>query len=60
MAFYVTVETNAGTFAEWHIGSLDIGKTRNLELQNPTKTMRGVRGAGNPTTFRVRIRSAAA
>ena len=54
----VTVETDGGTYAEWHIGVLDVGKTRPLELQYPTKTMRGVRSTGKSTTFRVRIRSA--
>jgi hypothetical protein len=60
MAFYVTVETDGGTYAEWHVGSLDVGKTAPLELQFPTKTMRGVRSPGKSSTFRVRIRSAPA
>lgn len=58
MAFYVTVETDGGAYAEWHVGSLDVGRTRSLELQYPTKTMRGVRSTGKSSTFRVRIRSA--
>ncbi len=59
MAFHVTVETDAGTYAEWHVPSLDSNKSSNLAGQVVTKRMRGGRG-GNSRTFRVRIRSAPA
>jgi hypothetical protein len=58
MSFYVTVETDGGTYAGWHVASLDIGKTVSLARQFAEKPMRGVRAAGSISTFRVRIRSA--
>jgi hypothetical protein len=58
MALPVTVETDGGTYADWHFGNLYIGKTVPLEQQFAAKTMRGARGAGLANTFRVRIRSA--
>ncbi|MGE5193732.1 MAG: DUF1570 domain-containing protein [Deltaproteobacteria bacterium] len=58
MSFHVTVETDGGTYADWHVANLDIGKTAPLARQYATKTMRGVRTSGVASTFRVRIRSA--
>jgi hypothetical protein len=58
MSFHVTVETDGGTYAGWHVGSLDINKTAPLAKQFAEKPMRGVRAAGSVSTFRVRIRSA--
>jgi hypothetical protein len=58
MSFHVTVETDGGTYAGWHVASLDIGKTASLVKQFAEKPMRGVRAAGSVSTFRVRIRSA--
>jgi hypothetical protein len=58
MSFHVTVETDGGTYAGWHVGSLDIGKTAPLVKQFAEKPMRGVRAAGSTSTFRVRIRAA--
>src|SRR5262249_27287806 len=58
MSFHVTVETDGGTYAGWHVGSLDIGKSAPLVKQFAEKPMRGVRAAGSASTFRVRIRSA--
>ena len=57
MAYYVTVETDAGTYAGWHVPNLDVQKSTKLDLQIVTKRMRG--GEGGPArTFRVKIRSA--
>jgi hypothetical protein len=56
MAFYVTVETDAGTYAGWHVPNLDVQKSTNLDLQLVTKRMQGARG-GPARGFRVRIRS---
>jgi hypothetical protein len=58
MSFHVTVETDGGTYAGWHVGNLDIGKTAPLVKQFAEKPMRGVRVAGSTSTFRVRIRAA--
>lgn len=61
MAFYVTVETDAATYADWFIRRLDPLKSAPLPAQNVVKSMRAAAmpGAG-PRTFRVRIRSAPA
>lgn len=59
MAYFVTVETDGGTYADWHIPSLEIGKTAILANKNAAQLMRGVARAGASRTFRVRIHSAA-
>lgn len=56
MAFHVTVETDAGTYADWHVPLLDTNKTASLAQQNVVKRMQGGRG-GPSRTFRVKIRS---
>jgi len=63
MAFHVTVETDAATYAEWLIPKLDLLKTTPLAAQNVVKPMRIAAAPGRgpgPRTFRVRIRSAPA
>jgi hypothetical protein len=59
MAYHVTIETDGGTYAEWHIPNLDINKTVDLDRQAVTKLMRNVIRRGAAATFRVRIRSSA-
>jgi hypothetical protein len=56
MSYHVTVETDAGTYADWHVPSLDMLKTAPLKKQYAQKLMRGARG-GPSQTFRVRVRS---
>lgn len=55
MAFYVVATTDAGTFADWHIPSLDVMKTAQLPLKNPSQTIRGVPPRGPAQRFRVKI-----
>ena len=62
MAFHITVETDAATYADWYIPKLDLLKSVPLPAQNVVKPMQvpataagGTRSA--PRTFRVRIRS---
>jgi hypothetical protein len=57
MAYYVTVETDAGTYADWHIPNLDVQKTAPLPKQIVVKAMRGAPAAGRASKFRVHIRS---
>jgi hypothetical protein len=57
MAFYVTIETDADTYAGWHVPNLDIQKSTTLDLQLVTKVMRGGQPGGQARGFRVRIRS---
>ncbi|MGQ0637689.1 MAG: DUF1570 domain-containing protein [Planctomycetaceae bacterium] len=57
LAFYVTVETDGGTYAGWHIPALDIQKSTPLPVQYAAAPISGAR-AGPARTFRVRIRSA--
>jgi len=56
LAFHVTVETNAGTYVEWLIPDLDVGKSSPLPVQSTFKLMRGGRG-GPGSGFNVRVRS---
>ncbi len=58
MSFYVTVETDGGTYADWHVATLDIGQTVPLARQYARKAMQGARVRGAASTFRVHIRSA--
>ena len=60
LAFHVTVETDAATYADWYIPKLDLRKNAPLPPQNVVKPMQAAAapGAGqNARTFRVRIRS---
>jgi len=63
MAFHITVETDAATYADWFIPKLDLLKSTPLAAQNVVKPMQiataPALGQG-PRTFRVRIRSAPA
>ena len=56
LAFHVTVETAAGTYAEWHLPKLAMRKTAALKLQRVAKWMKNAPG-GSPQTFIVRVRS---
>ena len=65
MAFHVTVETDAATYAEWFVAKLELLKSTSLPAQNVVKPMRvpavaAGRIGPEPRTFRVRIRSAPA
>jgi len=56
LTFYVTVETDSGTYAEWLVPGLEINKSVPLSPQVAEKVMEGAPG-GAGRTFRVRIRS---
>ncbi|HVW02428.1 MAG TPA: DUF1570 domain-containing protein [Planctomycetaceae bacterium] len=56
MSFHVTIETDAGTYAEWLIDELGIGKSASLATQVVDKRMANGNG-GSSRTFRVHIRS---
>ena len=57
MSFYITVETDAGTYAAWHIPELNCNKTTILKRQICNRLMQNARG-GVSRTFNVRVRSA--
>ena len=57
MAFHVTAETDGGTYADWHIPTLEIGRSAALEEQTASKLMEGVRQRGRSHTFRVKIQA---
>jgi len=69
LAFHVTVETDAGAYAEWFVPSLDVNKSQNLASQRVAKPMARLTSDGQVAipaagsvlnagqTFRVRIRS---
>ncbi len=59
MAYYVTVVTGSGEFADWFIPDLTIRKTQRLPLQFVQKRIVGA-GGGPAGTFRVKIQSAIA
>ena len=57
LAFYVTVETDAGIYADWYFPKVGIMKKALLKKQYVGKVMQG--GARSPSnTYHVRIRSA--
>jgi len=57
MSFLVTIETNAGTYAEWYLPNLPPQKVAPLPRQIAEKRMRG--GPGGPAqTFRVKVQTA--
>ena len=58
MSFHVTAETDGGTYADWHIPSLEIGGSAVLREQIASKLMAGVKQGGRGRTFRVRIHAA--
>jgi hypothetical protein len=64
MAFQVTVETDAASYAEWFVRALGSSKSVALPAQNVTKAMQVRAGAApagqGPQSFRVRVRSAPA
>jgi len=57
MSYYITVETNAGTYADWLIPRLRTRGRLTLKPQLVRKLMKNGRG-GPSTTFRVRVRAA--
>ncbi|WP_166831331.1 DUF1570 domain-containing protein [Thalassoroseus pseudoceratinae] len=59
MAYYVTVVTGTGEFADWFVPDLKIRKSQRLPLQFVQKRIVGARG-GPAGTFRVKIQSAIA
>jgi hypothetical protein len=56
MTYHITVETNAGTYAEWFVPDLKIGGRVPLRKQFAQKMMRGGRG-GPASSFHVRVRT---
>lgn len=57
MSFYVSLETDVGTYAEWHVHALGIGGEFALPKQFATKPMEG--GPGGPCgSYKIRVRSA--
>lgn len=57
MAFYVTVQTEVGTYAEWYVKEVGINKTTPLPKQIVQRVMQNARG-GPSRTFRVRVKAA--
>ncbi len=57
MSFHVSVETNAGTYADWYLPEVGILKMTTLPKQIVQKVMVNARG-GPSQTFRVRVRAA--
>ena len=56
MAYHVVVATDAGTYADWYVSNLDVGKSVPLEPQSASKRMPGSRG-GIARGYRVLIRA---
>ena len=56
LTFYVTVETETGTYAEWLLPAVDVNKTVPLPAQVVRLTMEGAPG-GASRTFRVHVKS---
>lgn len=56
MSYHVTVETDAGVYADWHIHNLEIRKSVPLQKQFAAKRMVNAPG-GFPRTFRVKVQS---
>ncbi|QDU11782.1 DUF1570 domain-containing protein [Gimesia aquarii] len=57
MTFHVTVQTNAGTYAEWYLPNVGIRKKIKLKPQNAKQLMQGGLG-GNWKTYHVEVESA--
>jgi hypothetical protein len=57
MSFYVTVETDSGTYAEWYVPTVTQQKIVPLAKQVARKRMKGAPG-GPSRTFRVKVRTA--
>lgn len=57
MSFHVTVETDAGTYADWYVPPLGTQKTAPLPKQLVQKVMENSPG-GPSQTFRVRVKAA--
>lgn len=51
LAFHVTVETDAGMYAQWHVPELGVGQEAVLDQQQASKRMRGA--PGGPGAFYV-------
>lgn len=56
MSFHVTVETDAGVYADWHVHNLESRKSATLQKQFAQKRMINAPG-GVPRTFRVKVNS---
>lgn len=56
MSYYITVETNAGTYADWYVAKLASRRTIVLKPQLVRKLMRNAPG-GYSSKFRVRVRA---
>jgi hypothetical protein len=58
MSFLITVETDAGTYAEWYLPSIDPQKGMQLSRQVASKQMQNAPPGREERTFRVKVRSA--
>ena len=58
MSFFVTLETDAGTYAEWYFPRIEPLKISQLPKQLTKKRMNGAPADRAETTFRVRVQSA--
>ena len=57
MSFHVTVETDSGTYGDWHVPALAVNQTAPLPKQFAQKVMQNARG-GPSQRFIVRVKSA--
>lgn len=57
MTFHVTVQTDAGTYAEWYLPKVGIRRKIKLKPQNATQLMQGGRG-GKWKTYHVEVEAA--
>ena len=57
MSFYITIETDSGTYAEWYLKSVAPQKEVSLPRQLASRQMRGAPG-GVGRTFRVKVKTA--
>lgn len=57
MSFYITLETNSGTYVEWYLPNVAPSKVVSLSRQVAQKRMKGAPG-GAAETFRVKVRTA--
>ncbi|HEY0983872.1 DUF1570 domain-containing protein [Schlesneria sp.] len=57
MSFLITIETNAGSYAEWYLPNVPPQKISPLPRQSTDKEMKGSPG-GPAQTFRIKVRAA--
>ena len=57
MSFHITLETDAGTYAEWYLPSVDPQKGMTLPKQSAEKRMVKAPQKANANTFRIKVKS---